>query len=73
MNTIKKMNKIVLLLLATVVLSSCSLPGLGGGFDKKGITITGGTTSEQQILGFIVEGMVEHYMDIDAQLIINLG
>lgn len=73
MNTIKKINKIVLLLLATVVLSSCSLPGLGGGFDKKGITITGGTTSEQQILGFIVEGMVEHYLDIDAQLINNLG
>lgn len=73
MNTIKRINQIVVLLLATVFLSSCSLPGLGGGFDEEGITITGGTTTEQQILGFIVEGMVEHYIDIDAQLINNLG
>lgn len=50
MNTIKRINQIVVLLLATVFLSSCSLPGLGGGFDEEGITITGGTTTEQQIL-----------------------
>lgn len=73
MNTINKVNKIVILLFATIILSSCSLPGLGGGFDKEGITITGGTTSEQQIIAFIVEGMVEHYMDIDAEIINNLG
>lgn len=73
MNTINKVNKIVILLFATIILSSCSLPGLGGGFDKEGITITGGTTSEQQIIAFIVEGMVEHYMKIDAEIINNLG
>lgn len=73
MNAIKKLNKIVILLFATAVLSSCSLPGLGGGFDGEGITITGGTTSETQILAFIVEGMVEHYLDIDAEIINNLG
>ena len=68
MNTINKLKKIVILLFATAVLSSCSLPGLGGGFDGEGITITGGTTSETQILAFIVEGMVEHYIDIDAEI-----
>jgi len=30
---------------------------------KKVLPITGGTTSEQQILAFIVEGMVEHYLE----------
>ncbi|WP_034552847.1 osmoprotectant ABC transporter substrate-binding protein [Carnobacterium funditum] len=68
-----KVSKIVILLFATILLSSCSLPGLGGGFNEEGITITGGTTSEQQILAFIVEGMVEHYLDMDAEIINNLG
>lgn len=73
MKTINKLKKIVILLFTTIILSSCSLPGLGGGLDGEGITITGGTTSETQILAFIVEGMVEHYLDIDAGIINNLG
>lgn len=73
MKTFNKLKKIVILLFTTIILSSCSLPGLGGGVEGEGITITGGTTSETQILAFIVEGMVEHYLDIDAGIINNLG
>ncbi|WP_035053329.1 osmoprotectant ABC transporter substrate-binding protein [Carnobacterium pleistocenium] len=69
----KKIQKIAALFLTATVLSSCSLPGLGSGFNEEGITITGGSTTEQQIIGYIVEGMVEHYIDIDAQIVNNLG
>ncbi|AEB29649.1 glycine betaine/carnitine/choline-binding protein [Carnobacterium sp. 17-4] len=69
----KKIQKIAALFLAALLLSSCSLPGLGSGFNEEGITITGGSTTEQQIVGYIVEGMVEHYIDIDAQIVNNLG
>ncbi|MBT2731603.1 osmoprotectant ABC transporter substrate-binding protein [Carnobacterium sp. ISL-102] len=68
-----KIQKIAALFMTAIVLSSCSLPGLGGGFNEEGITITGGSTTEQQILGYIVEGMAEHYIDIDAQIVNNLG
>lgn len=69
----KKIQKIAALFMAAIVLSSCSLPGLGSGFNEEGITITGGSTTEQQIIGYIVEGMIEHYIDIDAQIVNNLG
>ena len=69
----KKIQKSAALFLAAILLSSCSLPGLGSGFNEEGITITGGNTTEQQIVGYIVEGMVEHYIDIDAQIVNNLG
>ncbi|MER2174511.1 MAG: osmoprotectant ABC transporter substrate-binding protein [Carnobacterium sp.] len=69
----KKVQRIAALFLAAILLSSCSLPGLGSGFNEEGITITGGSTTEQQIVGYIVEGMVEHYIDIDAQIVNNLG
>lgn len=73
MNTIKTLSKIVFLLLTSIVLGSCSLPGLGGGFDGEGITITGGSSTEMSIMAYIVQGMVEHYIDTDAQLVNNLG
>lgn len=69
----KKIQKIAALFMTAIILSSCSLPGLGSGFNEEGITITGGSTTEQQIIGYIVEGMVEHYIDIDAQIVNNLG
>lgn len=69
----KKIQRIAALFMTAIVLSSCSLPGLGSGFNEEGITITGGSTTEQQILGYIVEGMAEHYIDVDAQIVNNLG
>ena len=51
----KKIQKIAALFMAAIVLSSCSLPGLGSGFNEEGITITGGSTTEQQIIGYIVK------------------
>ncbi|WP_407389763.1 osmoprotectant ABC transporter substrate-binding protein [Carnobacterium jeotgali] len=68
-----KIQKSAALFVTALLLSSCSLPGLGSGFNEEGITITGGSTTEQQIVGYIVEGMVEHYIDIDAQIVNNLG
>ena len=50
MNTMKKIKNIVALGLVALVLSSCALPGLGGGLNKEAIKVTGGVTTETQIL-----------------------
>ncbi len=56
-----------------LVLAGCSLPGLASNDDEDTISITGGITSEAQILGSIVAGMVEHYTDKNATVINNLA
>lgn len=57
-----------------VLLSSCSLPGLGAGSVEDGIIVAGGNTTERQILAEIMTQMIEHYMpDVDTSLINNLG
>lgn len=56
-----------------LVLAGCSLPGLASNDDEDTISITGGITSEAQILGSIVAGMVEHYTDKNATIINNLA
>lgn len=73
MNTMRKFKNIVALFLVALVLSSCSLPGLGGDAGKDAITVTGGVTTETQILAGIVKGMIEHYIDQPVQVINNLG
>lgn len=71
------MRKIMKKLFATVgtllLLSGCALPGLGGSVTGEGISITGGTSTEMDMMGYIVEGMVEHYIDIDANVVTNLS
>lgn len=69
----KNFLKMLLLTLSVFVLGSCSLPGLATNADKDTIAITGGITSESQILGSIVAGMVEHYTDKDTTVINNLA
>lgn len=59
---------------AAILTSACTLPGLGaGGADEEGIQIAAQTGTEMTVLAYIIEGMVEHYIDTDAQVIQNLG
>ena len=71
------MRKLTKKLIATVgtlgLLSGCALPGLGGSVTGEGISITGGTSTEMDMMGYIVEGMVEHYIGIDANVVTNLS
>lgn len=71
----RKLNNVktaVVSILAALILSACSLPGLGGSADS-GISIVSGSTTERQIMGHIVAGMVEHYTDYPTNIIPNLG
>lgn len=75
MNPLRKLKQIKMLvigMLATIILSACSLPGLGGSADS-GISIVSGSTTERQIIGHIVAGMIEHYTDETPTIIPNLG
>ena len=58
----KYMKKWLLFPLTALLLAACSLPGLGASVNNDGIVITGGTTTEMQILSYMVRGMVEHYL-----------
>lgn len=53
--------------------SGCALPGLASNADEDTIAITGGITSEAQILASLVAGMVEHYTDKKTTVINNLA
>ncbi|MEG2254413.1 MAG: glycine betaine ABC transporter substrate-binding protein, partial [Vagococcus sp.] len=67
--------KLVILSLGIVLLlSACSLPGLGN--SKKSddrIAIGSMATSENQILANLVKQMIEHYTDEEVVMINNLG
>lgn len=68
--------KIYLLLLtfsSLLLLAGCSLPGLASNSDDSTIAITGGITSEAQILASLVAGMIEHYTDEKTTIINNLA
>ncbi|MCJ1995526.1 osmoprotectant ABC transporter substrate-binding protein [Lactococcus piscium] len=69
----KKIRVHISLLIAIMILSGCSIPGLRSSSDKDTVAITGGITSEAQILGSIVAGMVEHYTDKNTTVINNLA
>ncbi len=68
-----KKAKLLILGLALLVLSSCSFPGLSSNDNEDTVAITGGVTTEAQILGGIVAEMVEHYTDLNATVINNLA
>lgn len=69
----KRLLSFFLLIGSVLALSSCSFPGLASSSDDNTIAITGGVTSETQILGSIVAGMVEHYTDKNTTIINNLA
>lgn len=68
-----KLKKIFLTLAGVLMLSACSLPGLASNNDEDTIAVTGGITTESQILGSMVAGMIEHYTDKQTTIINNLG
>jgi len=72
MKQFKKM--FIVMLTSLLVLSGCSLPGLGGGSDDP-IRITSLDTSESQIMAHLVRLMIEHDSDgeLNPTIINNLG
>lgn len=69
----KKLTKLIMIgMLTALLLSGCSLPGLGGGSGET-IKIGTVTTSETQTLGYIQKYMIEHYTDLNAEIVGNLG
>lgn len=70
---LKKLKTLVIGLFATVLIAGCSLPGLGGTTSGKNITIAAQSSTEGEILTYILEGMMEHYIDTDVSVIDNLG
>lgn len=69
----KFMKKTLTTIGTLLVLTGCTLPGLGGSGTGEGISITGGTSTEMDMMGYLIEGMVEHYIDIDANVVTNLS
>ncbi|MGM9925711.1 MAG: osmoprotectant ABC transporter substrate-binding protein [Bacillus sp. (in: firmicutes)] len=67
-----KMRKVAFVMLSLVVISGCSLPGLGGSADDT-IRISTVTTTETSILGNIIKLMIEEKTDLNAELVENLG
>lgn len=69
----KRIRNSVVLVLTVLLLASCSFPGLASNTDKDTISITGGITSEAQIIASIVAGMIEHYTEKNTTIINNLA
>ncbi len=63
------------LVFTTFLFSGCSfaLPGLSTNSDENTISIAGGASTESQITGGLVKGMIEHYTDKKVNVINNLG
>lgn len=68
----KKFRKLLFLMTLLMTLSACSLPGLSKN-TKKDVVIATGSTSERQILGYIIEGMIKHYTDLKVDTVSNLN
>ncbi|MBO0460563.1 MULTISPECIES: osmoprotectant ABC transporter substrate-binding protein [Enterococcus] len=69
----KRIRNSLILVMTVLLLASCSFPGLASNTDEDTISITGGITSEAQILGSIVAGMIEHYTEKNTTIINNLA
>lgn len=66
--------KLAALMTTAAFTTACSLPGLGAGLTEEGnITIATQSSTEMVILGYVVQGMVNHYSEINADVIQNLG
>ncbi len=56
-----------------LIMAGCTLPGLGGSGNGQGISITGGTSTEMDMMGYLIQGMVKHYIGADATVVTNLS
>ncbi|WP_251942751.1 osmoprotectant ABC transporter substrate-binding protein [Staphylococcus sp. Marseille-Q5304] len=65
----------LVIILCTLVLASCDLPGLGGGNAKKQVKISALATSESQIMAYLIKEQIEHdtHHKIEGSIINNLG
>lgn len=64
--------KITLLLAVLLLLTSCSLPGLGGS-SKNTITIGALGTSESTTMAYIIKQLIEHDTDYNVDIVGNMG
>lgn len=63
-----------LFLILVLLLSSCSLPGLGGSTQNNDVVVSGGDTAERRIMAEILVQMINHYEpQINTNIIDNLG
>ncbi|HLQ40391.1 MAG TPA: osmoprotectant ABC transporter substrate-binding protein, partial [Tetragenococcus sp.] len=69
----KKVQKFILLMCSLILFAGCSFPGLASSRDEDTVSITGGITTESQILASLVAEMIEHYTDKKTTIINNLG
>lgn len=69
----KKIKNLSTLLFTLIIMVGCTLPGLGGTGDGEGISITGGTSTEMDMMGYLIQGMVRHYIGVDATVVTNLS
>lgn len=71
----KKLSKLICMSMATLITSACTLPGLGdvATGDRETITVAGQVSTEGTIMTYIVQEMINHYLDTNAEVIINLG
>ncbi|GAA3018161.1 osmoprotectant ABC transporter substrate-binding protein [Tetragenococcus solitarius] len=69
----KKIKNLILFLGGLLLLAGCSFPGLASNQSEDTVAITGGITTESQILASMVADMVEHYTDKQTTIINNLG
>ncbi|WP_302372037.1 osmoprotectant ABC transporter substrate-binding protein [Enterococcus asini] len=69
----RKLNTLLLLFVSLLTLAGCSLPGLATATSDNTVAITGGITSEAQILASLVAEMIEHDTDKETTIINNLA
>lgn len=69
-----KKNKFIIsiLIIFSIVLTGCSLPGLSGS-DKNSISVGTISTSESQIVGQIIRQLIEEETDLTVEMVNNLG
>ncbi|UQW82554.1 osmoprotectant ABC transporter substrate-binding protein [Staphylococcus edaphicus] len=66
---------VILILVSSIFLASCDLPGLGGGQSKNSVKISALATSESQIMAYMLKELIEHDTNgkVNGSIINNLG
>lgn len=68
----KRILPIILTVSLSSLISGCSLPGLSGPAENT-ISVGAMGTSESQIMGNMISLLIEHYSDLDVEIVNNLG